>query len=85
MLWRPYRFKPGDRVACNCGERGFMPGTVLERNILQDLEEGEEAPAVAAPPGKKLRAAYAVRLEVSLYVYLGGIYRYRLIHRERYI
>eukprot|EP00967_Tisochrysis_lutea_P074052 scaffold99390_cov31-Tisochrysis_lutea.AAC.2 len=61
-LWRPYRFKPGDRVACNCGADGFLLGTVLERNILADLAPGEVAP-VAAPPGKKVRAAYAIRLD----------------------
>jgi len=61
-LWRPYRFKPGDRVAANCGSEGFLAGTVLERNILADLQPGEER-GPACPPGKKLRAAYAVRLD----------------------
>ena len=54
-LWKPYRFRPGDRVACNCGaQEGFRTATVLDRHIIKDHNDGK---------GKRLRAAYALRLD----------------------
>lgn len=54
-LWKPYRFRPGDRVACNCGEKeGFITATILDRHIIKDQNDGK---------GKRLRAAYALRLD----------------------
>lgn len=36
-LWRPYRFKPGDRVACNCGPDGFRAGTVCNAHAFHGV------------------------------------------------
>ena len=45
----------GDRVACNCGaQEGFRTATVLDRHIIKDHNDGK---------GKRLRAAYALRLD----------------------
>ncbi len=37
---------------------------MLERNILEDAAPGEQR-KVAAPPGKKLKAAYAIKLDAD--------------------
>ena len=53
-LWRPFRFSKGDRVYCNCGEKGWLAGTIEAVDVTATKEAG----------GK--RNAYAVRLDLGM-------------------
>lgn len=63
-LWRPFRFRTGDRVRCNCGEQGWLAGTVTRIAPVDEPKPADgELSEEEAERAKKPRGAYAVRLD----------------------